>query len=61
MCLGFLIFFFVSLFDYVYPPTTGTDTSKAQKEKRKVTLYFSDDNERFLVPETRYIPKAKKK
>lgn len=60
VCLGFLIFFFVSLFDYVYPPTTGTDTSKAQKEKRKVTLYFSDDNERFLVPETRYIPKAKK-
>jgi len=60
ICLGFLIFFFVSLFDYVYPPTTGTGTSRAQKEKRKVTLYFSDENERFLVPETRYIPKEKK-
>ena len=60
LCLGFLIFFFVTLFDYVYPPTTGTATSTAKKEKRKVALFFSDDNERFLVPETRYIPKKEK-
>ncbi|MCK9275975.1 MAG: GerMN domain-containing protein [Syntrophales bacterium] len=56
ICLGFLIFFFVSLFDYIYPPATGT-TSATDKNKTKVALFFSDDNERFLVPEIRYIQK----
>jgi len=57
--VGFLIFFFLSLFDYVYPPTTGTDMTAQKREKQKVQLYFSDSNERFLTPEVRYIPKEK--
>jgi len=51
----FLILMFVSLFEYVFPPTKDTVTKK--KEKQQVTLYFSDANERFLIPEKRYIPK----
>ena len=57
--VGSLFFFFVTLFDYVYPPTTGKGVSSKKKEKQKVMLYFSDSNERFLVPEKRYIPKGK--
>ena len=56
---GFLVFFFLSLFDYVYPPTTGKDMTAQKREKQKVQLYFSDSNERFLTPEVRYIPKKK--
>ena len=56
----FLIFFFVSLFDQVYPPATGRTVAKAKQEKQKVELYFSDSNERFLVAEMRYIPWEKK-
>ena len=59
ICTGFLIFFFVSLFDYVYPPTTGTGVDRASREKIKTRLFFSDANERFLAPETRYISKEK--
>jgi len=55
---GFLVFFFVTLFDYVSPPIAGKGTLK-KKEKEEVVLYFSDANERFLVPEKRYIPKGK--
>lgn len=50
----FLILLFVSLFEYVFPPTRDT---LAKKEKKQVVLYFSDANERFLIPEKRYIPK----
>ncbi len=57
--VGFLFFFFVTLFDYVYPPTTGKGVSSKKREKQKVMLCFSDSNERFLVPENRYIPKRK--
>ena len=57
--VGFLVFFFLSLFDYVYPPTTGKDMTAQKREKQKVQLYFSDSNERFLTPEVRYIPKKK--
>jgi hypothetical protein len=57
--VGFLVFFFISLFDYVYPPTTGEGGS-ATKEKQKVQLYFADSNERFLAPELRYVLKKKK-
>lgn len=57
--VGFLIFFFLSLFDYVYPPTTGKDMTAQKREKQEVQLYFSDSNERFLTPEVRYIPKKK--
>ena len=55
----FLVFFFVSLFDYIYPPITGKDTVAQKREKREVRLYFSDANERFLVPEKRYVLKRK--
>lgn len=57
--VGFLVFFFISLFNYVYPPATGKDGSTAKREKHKVQLYFSDANERFLTPVERYIPKRK--
>ncbi len=59
VAVGFLVFFFVSLFDQIYPPTTGKTVAKAKKEKQKVQLYFSDSNERFLVAEKRYIPREK--
>jgi len=55
---GFLVFFFVSLFDFVYPPVSERENA-ARKEKVEVTLYFSDANERFLVPEKRYVVKEK--
>lgn len=57
--VGFLVFFFLSLFDYIYPPTTGKDMTASKREKQEVQLYFSDSNERFLTPEVRYIPKKK--
>lgn len=56
---GFLVFFFLSLFDYVYPPITGKETASKTREKRKVELYFADSNERFLISETRFVPKTK--
>ncbi len=49
-----LILFFVILFEYVFPPT---QKNVAKREKQEVVLYFSDANERFLIPEKRYIPK----
>ncbi len=55
---GSLIFLFVTLFDSLYPPVTGKGSS-AKREKMLVTLYFSDANERFLLPEKRQIPKDK--
>ncbi|MDI9569731.1 MAG: GerMN domain-containing protein [Pseudomonadota bacterium] len=55
--VGFLIFFFLTLFDYVYPPVGGQGAGAGKKEKTAVTVYFSDDNERFLAPEKRYVPK----
>src|SRR5574340_678972 len=55
---GFLVFFFVSLFDFVYPPVSERENA-ARKEKVAVILYFSDANERFLVPEKRYVVKEK--
>jgi hypothetical protein len=56
----FLVFFFVSLFDYLYPPITGEETAVQKREKQERLLYFSDGNERFLVSEVRYVPKMKK-
>lgn len=55
---GLLFLFFVALFDSIYPPIAKKGISHKIKEKQKMTLYFSDSNERFLVPETRYIPKG---
>ncbi len=57
--VGCLLFFFLSLFDYIYPPAGGTDGTVVTGEKQKVRLYFSDLNERFLIPEERYITKRK--
>lgn len=58
--IGFLIFFFVSLFDFLYPPVTKEGHEARQREKQKVQLYFADGNERFLVAETRFLPKRDK-
>ena len=57
--VGFLVFFFLSLFDYIYPPADGRRGPIVKEEKQKVKLYFSDLNERFLIPEDRYITKRK--
>jgi len=50
-----LLIFFVILFSALFP-AGGKDYVK-KKEKYAVTIYFSDKQERFLVPETRYIIK----
>jgi len=55
--VGFMIFFFVTLFNVIYPPIGGRTGQKESKEKQAVTLYFSDVNERFLVAEKRYVSK----
>jgi hypothetical protein len=54
-----LALFFVTLFDYIYPPATGKYTAAKKKDKQEVTLFFSDANERFLVPEKRFISREK--
>ena len=56
--LGFLIFFFISVFNSVYPPVGGKETVAKKREKIAVTAYFSDANERFLVAEKRWVPKS---
>ncbi len=61
VCVGFLVFLSISLFDYVYRPATDTGTTAYNKKKVKVQLYFSDSNERFLMPELRYVTKEKTK
>jgi hypothetical protein len=58
--VGFLVFMFLTLFDYVYPPVNGKGAAGKKREKQAVVLYFSDGNERFLVPEKRFIPKEEK-
>lgn len=50
-----LLIFFVILFSALFP--TVDNDSLRKKEKYAVTIYFSDKQERFLVPETRYIIK----
>jgi len=55
----FLAIFFITLFDYIYPPATGRSTAVKKRDKQEVTLFFSDANERFLVPEKRFIPKER--
>lgn len=57
--VGFLLFFFLSLFDYIYPPAGGTRSAVVTGEKQKVRLYFSDLNERFLMAEERFIAQGK--
>ncbi len=48
-----LIFFFVILFNAVFPPVDMDALKK--KEKHLVVIYFSDPQERFLIPEKRYV------
>ena len=55
----FLAIFFITLFDYIYPPTAGQHMANKNKEKQQVTLFFSDPNERFLIPEERFVVKEK--
>lgn len=51
----FLGLLFISIFEYVFPPTHESTVRK--KEKKLVILYFSDSSERFLKPEERYVLK----
>ena len=53
VCGGFLAFLFKSLSDSIFPPS-----GEGRRERQSVQLYFSDTNERFLVPEKRLIPKG---
>ncbi|MGP8153445.1 MAG: GerMN domain-containing protein [Smithella sp.] len=48
-----LVVFFVTLFSALYP-TSDMDAIK-KKEKQIVQIYFSDQQERFLRPEKRFI------
>ncbi len=50
-----LIFFFVILFDALFPPVDMDSLKK--KEKQIAIIYFSDPQERFLMPEKRYVIK----
>lgn len=55
----FLAVLFIALFDYVYPPAVGKHAAETKKEKAEFTLFFSDAQERFLLPEKRFLPKEK--
>jgi hypothetical protein len=55
----FLAIFFITLFDYIYPPAAGKHAAAKKRDKQEVTLFFADANERFLVPEKRFIFKEK--
>ena len=57
--LGFLVFFFVSIFSILFPPIDTESGKRISKEKVEVVLFFSDENELFLVPEKRYVTKEK--
>jgi hypothetical protein len=48
-----LVVFFVTLFSALFP-TSDMDAMK-NKEKQIATVYFSDQQERFLRPEKRYV------
>jgi spore germination protein GerM len=48
-----LVFFFVILFNAVFPPVDVDSLKK--KEKHLAIIYFSDPQERFLMPEKRYV------
>ena len=50
-----LVLFFVTLFNLLFPPV-DLDALK-KKEKQIAKIYFSDPQERFLMPEKRYVIK----
>lgn len=54
---GFLAFLFWALSDTLFPP--DAQEAAAKRERKDVVLFFSDANERFLVPEKRLVPKGK--
>ena len=54
VCGGFLAFFFKSHTDSILPLS-----SDEKRERWGVQLFFSDSNERFLVPEKRFITRPK--
>jgi len=56
---GFLVFFFVSVFSVLFPPIDKESGKRVTKERTDVVLFFSDENELFLVPEKRHISKEK--
>lgn len=55
LVIAILFLFFLTIFDHVYQPVNKDMTRK--REKQMVTLYFADHNERFLLPEIRYVTK----
>lgn len=50
-----LVLFFVTLFNLIFPPVDMDALKK--KEKQIAKIYFSDPQERFLMPEKRYVNK----
>ena len=50
-----LVLFFVTLFNLIFPPVDMDALKK--KEKQIPKIYFSDQQERFLIPEKRYVIK----
>ena len=50
-----LVIFFVILFNALFPPVDVEAMKK--KERKPFEIYFSDSQERFLVPEKRFIVK----
>ncbi|HDQ04848.1 MAG TPA: hypothetical protein ENN23_09900 [Deltaproteobacteria bacterium] len=48
-----LVIFFVILFSALFP-ASDPDSMKI-RERQAVIIYFSDDQERFLIPEERYV------
>lgn len=51
--IALLVLFFVVLFNALFPPVDADALKK--REKHLVIIYFSDPQERFLMPEKRYI------
>jgi len=49
-----LAIFFITLFDYIFAPAAGKRSVQKQ-ERLEVTLFFSDAQERFLIPEKRIV------
>jgi hypothetical protein len=56
--LGFLAFLGITLYDFIYP-SHGKGSPASKRDKHQVVLFFSDSNERFLIPEKRFIPREK--
>ncbi len=53
----FLAVLFIAIFDYVFPPAGDKRAGETRRDKKEFTLFFSDAEERFLLPEKRFLPK----